>query len=86
MRNGEIFNTLTSLDIVGKVKCGSIILEVFEGFFSLNLEYNLYTEFVIVMFEKRDFFKAQGRDFFQNLAKKIGLLFCDDNTKKEEKI
>ena len=42
MRNGIIIDTLTSVDIVEIVECGGI-LEVFEGFFCHNLEYNPYT-------------------------------------------
>ena len=68
MRNGIIMNTLTSIDIVEIVRCGGVILEVFEGFFCHNLEYNPYTEFVTDMFEKRDLFKSQGKDLLQNLA------------------
>ena len=37
------------------------------------MEYNPYTDFVTDKFEKRDLFKAQGKDLLQNLAKKIGL-------------
>ena len=70
MRNGIIIDTLTSVDIVEIVKCGGIILEIFEGFFCHNLEYNPYTEFVTDMFKKRDMFKSQGKDLLQNLAKK----------------
>ena len=73
MRNGIIIDTLTSVDIVEIVKCGGVILEVFEGMFSHNLEFNPYTEFVTDMFQKRDLFKSQGKDLLQNLAKKIGL-------------
>ena len=54
MRNGIIIDILTSVDIVEIVKCGGVILEVFEGFFCHNLEYNPYTEFVTDMFQKRD--------------------------------
>ena len=72
MRNGIIIDTLTSVDIVEIVKCGGIILEIFEGFFCHNLEYNPYTQFVTDMFEKRDLFKSQGKGLLQNLAKKIG--------------
>ena len=68
MRNGIIIDTLTSIDIIEKVKYGGIILEVFERFFCYNLEYNPYTEFVIDMFGKRDSFKSQGKDLLQNLA------------------
>ena len=57
MRNGIIIDTLTSVDIVEIVKCGGVILEVFEGFFRHNLNFNPYTEFVTDMFEKRDLFK-----------------------------
>ena len=53
MRNGIIIDTLTSVDIVEIVKCGGVILEIYEGFFCHNLEYNPYTEFVTDMFEKR---------------------------------
>ena len=52
MRNGIVIDTLTSVDIVEIVKCGGVILEVFEGLFCHNLEYNPYTEFVNDMFEK----------------------------------
>ena len=42
MRNGILIDTLTSVDIVETVKNGGIILEVFEGVFCHNLQYNLY--------------------------------------------
>ena len=83
MRNGIIIDTLTSVDIVEIVKCGGVILEVFEGFFCHNLEYNPYTEFVTDMFEKRDLFKSQGKDLLQNLAKKIGLSVYGGNIRKD---
>ena len=70
MRNGIIKDTLTSIDIVEIVKYGGIILEVYEGFFCHNLEYNPYTEFVTDMFKKRDMAKSQGKDVLQDLAKK----------------
>ena len=54
MRNGIIIDTLTGIDIVEIVKCGGVILEVYEGFFCHNLEYNPYTECVTDMFEKID--------------------------------
>ena len=66
MRNDIIIDTLTTVDIVEKVKCGGVILEVFEGFFCHNLEYNPYTEFVTDMFGKRDLFKSQGKELLQN--------------------
>ena len=83
MRNGIIIDTLTSIDIVEIVKCGGVILEVFEGFFCHNLEFNPYTEFVTDMFEKRDLFKSQGKDLLQNLAKKIGLSVNGGNIRKD---
>ena len=83
MRNGIIIDNLTSLDIVEIVKCGGVILEVFEGFFCHNLEYNPYTEFVTNMFNKRDYFKSQGKDLLQNLAKKIGLSVYGGNIRKD---
>ena len=83
MRNGIIIDTLTSVDIVEIVKCGGVILEVFEGFFSHNLEFNPYTEFVTDMFQKRDMFKSQGKDLLQNLAKKIGLSVYGGNIRKD---
>ena len=70
MRNGIIIDTLTSTDIVEIVKYGCEILEVYEGFFCHNLEFNPYTEFVTDMFQKRDMFKSQGKYLLQNLAKK----------------
>ena len=83
MRNGIIIDTLTSVDIVEIVKYGGVILEVFEGFFCHNLEYNPYPEFVTDMFEKRDLFKSQGKDLLQNLAKKIGLSVYGGNNRKD---
>ena len=83
MRDGVIIDTLTSVDIVEIVKCGGIILEVFEGFFCHNLNFNPYTEFVTDMFQKRDMFKSQGKDLLQNLAKKIGLSVYGGNIRKD---
>ena len=83
MRNGIIIDTLTSVDIVETVKCGGVILEVFEGFFCHNLEYNPYTEFVTDMFQKRDMFKSQGKELLQNLPKKIGLSVYSGNLRKD---
>ena len=83
MRNGVITDTLTSVDIVELVKYGGVILEVYEGFFYHNLEYNPYTEFVTDMFEKRDLFKSQGKDLLQNLAKKIGLSVYGGKIRKD---
>ena len=83
MRNGIIIDTLTNVDIVEIVKYGGVILEVYEGFFCHNLEYNPYTEFVTDMFQKRDMFKSQGKDLLQNLAKKIGLSVYGGNIRKD---
>ena len=83
MRNGIIIDTLTSVDIVEIVKYGGEILEVYEGFFCHNLEFNPYTEFVTDMFQKRDMFKSQGKDLLQNLAKKIGLSVYGGNIRKD---
>ena len=59
-------------------------LEVLEGFFCYNLEYNPYTEFVKDMFEKkRDLIKSQEKDLIQNLAKKIGLSVYGGNIRKD---
>ena len=69
-RNDIIIATLTSFDFVEIGNCGGNVLDVFEDFFCHNVEYFPYTEFVINMFEKRDFFKSQGKDLLQNLAKK----------------
>ena len=74
---------MTNVDIIEIVKCGGVILEVFEGFFCYNLEYNTYTEFVTDMFEKRGIFKPQGKDLLQNLAKKIGLSVYGGNIRKD---
>ena len=64
-------DSLTSVDMAAIIKCGGSILEVFEGFFCHNLDYNPYTEIVTDMFGKRDFFKSLGRDLLQNLAKNL---------------
>ena len=83
MRYGIIIDTLTFVDIVESVECGGVILKIFEWFFSHNLEYNPYTEFVTDMFEERDLFKSQGKDLLQNLAKKIGILVYGGNFRKD---
>ena len=49
-RNDIILDTLTGVDFVEIVKCGAIILEVYDGCFRLNQEYNPYTEKVTDMF------------------------------------
>ena len=83
MRNGTIIDTFTSININEISKSGGVILEVYEGFFCHNLEYNPYTEFVTDMFEKRDSFKSQGKDLLQNLAKKTGLSVYAGNIRKD---
>ena len=50
MTNGIIIDILTIVDIVEIVRCGSVILEVFDGFFCHNLEDNPCTESVPDMF------------------------------------
>ena len=75
--------TLKSVAIVEIVKCGSVILEIFECLFCHNLEYNPYTDFVTDMFEKRDLFKPIGKDLLRNLAKKIRLSVCGGNIRKD---
>ena len=52
MRNGIIIDTLTSVDIVEIVKYGGVNLEVFEGFFCHNLEYNLTQNFLLICLKK----------------------------------
>ena len=83
MRNGVIVLILTSVDNVEVVKGDGVILEVFAGFFRYNIENSPYTEFVTDMFEKRDFFKSQGKDLLQNLVKKIGLSVYGANIRKD---
>ena len=68
MRNGVIIDTLTSVDIVEIVKCGGVILEIYEGFFCHNLEYNPYTEFVTDMFEKKRFVQITRKRFTSKLS------------------
>ena len=83
MRNGIIIDTLTSVDIVELVKYGGFILEVLEGFFCHYLEWNPYTEFFTIMFEKRDLFKSQGKYLIQHLAKKVGLSVYGGNIRND---
>ena len=65
MRNGFIIDTLTSVDIVEIGKYGGIILEIYEGFFCHNLEYNPYTEFVTDMFEKEIYLNHKEKIYFK---------------------
>ena len=83
MRNGITSDISTSVDIVEIVKCGGVILEVYECFFCHNLEYNPYTDFGTGMFEKRDLFKSQGNDLLQDLAEKIALSVYLGNIRKD---
>ena len=83
MRNGIIIDILTSVDITEINKCGSVILEIYGGFFSQNSEHDPYTEFFANFFEKRDLFKSQGKDSPQNLAKKIGFPVYGGNIRKD---
>ena len=84
-RNGIIIDTMTKVDVVKIVKYGGVLLEVFEGFFSHNLEYNLYTDFVTDMFGKGDLFISQGKDMLQNLVKEIGLSVYGGNSRQDLK-
>ena len=83
MRKGIRIDNLTRVDIVEIVKCADVVLEVYEGFFCQNLEYNPYTEFVTNMFEKIDLFKLQGKDLLRKLAKKTGLSVYGCNFRKD---
>ena len=65
MRNGKILDTLTSVDIVDLVKCGGIILEVYEGFSGHKSEYNPYTEFVTDMFEREIYLGHKEKIYFK---------------------
>ena len=79
-----IIYTLTSVDIVEIVICRGNLLEVHEGSFCHNLEYNPYTEFVTDLFEKKtNLYKSQGKHLFQNLAQNIGLTFYGGNIRKD---
>ena len=78
-----MIDTLTSIDVVGRVYCGGNKLEVFERVFCHNLERNPYTEFVADMFEKKDLLKSQGKDLLQKLAKNIGLSVYAGNIRKD---
>ena len=37
-RNGNIVNTLNSVDFVEIVKCEVVVLDVFQGFFRYNMQ------------------------------------------------
>ena len=65
MRNGIMLDILTNVDIVEIVKSGAIILEVFDGFFCHNLEYNTYTEFVTDPFEKENCFNHKEKIYYK---------------------
>ena len=86
MRNGIIINNLTNVDILEKKECGGNNLEVFQGFFCHNIEYNPYTDFTTDNLKKRDLFKARARDLPQDLAEMIGLpVYCGNFRNKKTK-
>ena len=59
-RNGIIIDTLNSFDIVEIVKCGGVVLEVYEGFFCYNMQNNPYMDSVNDMVAKQDPYKAEN--------------------------
>ena len=58
-------------------------MDLHEGFFCHNLDYNPYTELVTDMFKKRDLFKSQVQHLLQSLAKKIELSVYGGNIRKD---
>ena len=70
MRNGILIDKLTCVGFVEIVECGGVILEVYESFFSQNLDYNPYTEVVTDLFEKRDLFKSHAKKYFKTQLKR----------------
>ena len=65
MRIGIIIDTLTSVDIVEIVKYGGVILEIYEGFFCHNLEYNPYTEFLQICLKKEICLNHKEKIYFR---------------------
>jgi len=69
-RNGEIFDTLTSVDIQEIVRCGGKILKIYDGI----VYSEIYTEspfksYVKKMFEYRLKFKSEKNDVADSLVK-----------------
>ena len=58
-RNVDIIVTLNAVDIVEIIKCGGVVLEVYEGFICHNMQNRPYTEFVNDMVGKRDLFNKK---------------------------
>ena len=61
-RNGVIIDTLNSIGIVEIVKCGVVILTIFEGFFCHGMQYLpsfRIESFMNVMVAKRDGYKKK---------------------------
>ena len=70
-RNGDITQQLTSVDIEEVVRSGGHFVEILEGFFCDNLEFNPFERIIIDLTNKRNKFKEENKTLLQTLTKKV---------------
>ena len=69
-KNGEIHDTLSSVDVQEIVKVGGIIIKIYEGIvYEKNLEVNPYKEFVTKLFVLRKKYKKEKNKVGDELVK-----------------
>ena len=60
-RNGIIFDTLNSADIVEMFKCGGVALELYEGFLCYIMQFSPFVDLVNDVVDKSDLIQKQGK-------------------------
>ena len=71
-RNGDIIDYVTSVDLEEIVRIGGLVLKFYEGFICDNLEFNPFSNFIIDMTAKRNYYK-KGKKILQTMCKAISL-------------
>ena len=86
MRNGYIFDTLTSVDIQEIVKIGGKVVEIYEGvIYRENFKVSPFKKVIDKLFELRQKYKDENNDLMQLLVKLImNSLYCEQIRKDIE--
>ena len=71
--NGNIIDSLNSVDFVEIFENGGVALEVYEGFFCRNMQFNPFVGFLNNMVAKCDPFRKQRENWLQRLSKKVNI-------------
>ena len=86
MRNGYIFDTLTSVDIQEIVKIGGKVVEIYEGvIYRENFKVSPFKKVIDKLSELRQKYKDENNDLMQLLVKLImNSLYCEQIRKDIE--